>query len=206
METKQKRTKVKVILSIILPVLLITGILAVSGHAKKPLSPPGQSKPEPVLVSITGSITGVGTDGDIDGTGNPATMAIHFSGNFTGFDKDGIPYEEIGTRVQNPDRENPLRIGGTPKNKNFSYRYCDHHSHVDSIDICNMDDETNPDSHSPYYYKELDIYGGILDKKTGKIFWPAGSDWRISWKEIMGTIITGTLDVGVTYEVLQWSN
>jgi len=37
--------KVKVILPIILPVLLVVGTLAVSGHAKKPHPPPGLSKP-----------------------------------------------------------------------------------------------------------------------------------------------------------------
>ena len=191
--------KVKVVSVIILSVLLIVGLFAVSGDAR-PKSPLGQSKPEPIEVSITGAIIGVGEDNIIDGTGNPATMAIHFSGNFTGIDKDGNLYEEIGTRVQNPDRENPLRIGGTPKNKNFSYRYCDHSSHVGSTEKC------NDTTHDPEYYKELDIYGGILDKKTGKIVWPAGSDWRISWKQVMGTIITGVLDEEVTYEVLQWSN
>ena len=192
--------KVKVVSAIVIPVLLVMGTLVVSVYAEKPPSPPGQSKPEPIEVSITGAIIGVGEDNIIDGTGNPATMAIDFSDNFTGTDKDGNQYDEIGTRVQNPDRENPLRIGGTPKNKNFSYRYCDHSSHVGSTEKC------NDTTHDPEHYKELDIYGGILDKKTGKIVWPAGSDWRISWKKIMGTIITGVLDEEVIYEVLQWSN
>ena len=174
--------------------------MAISGHAAKPDSPPGHSKPVPIEVRIEGAIIGVGIDGNMDGTGNPATMAIHFSDDFTGIDKDGNLYDEFGTRVQNPDRENPLRIGGTPKNKNFSYRYCDHPSHVGSTKKC------NDTTHDPKYYKELDIYGGILDKETGKIVWPVGSDWGISWKEIMGTIITGVLDEEVTYEVLQWSN
>ena len=63
--------KAKAISAIVLPVLLVVAILAVSAYAKG--KPP---KPEPIEVSITGDITGVG---------DPATMAIDFGeGDFTG--------------------------------------------------------------------------------------------------------------------------
>jgi hypothetical protein len=53
-------------------VCAIVGILAVSGRADKPGSPPGLSKPEgePVLVSVTGGIAG---------KGNPCEISVTFA-------------------------------------------------------------------------------------------------------------------------------
>ena len=197
--------KVKVILPIILPVLLIMGTLAVSGHAKKPPSPPGLSKPEPVLISVTG---------DIWGTGHPTDMDVGFSATFGA---------EVGNKVANPDGS--LRGGGTRKNKRVRYYYCGHSGHFDS-------DPTDPIGHKcenplhdpahdggelpppPSDYKCLIISGGVVEggKETAQIRFPKGSYWEIWQKvnlpegQVEGELVAeGTLDAEVRYEVLEWS-
>lgn len=189
METKQKRTKVKVILPIILPVLLITGILAVSGHADKPDSPPGLSKPEPVLISVTGAI---------QGGGNPYEISVAFV--------DGSFGNKAGLFVANPDYPPALKITGTGKHRSLKYYYCDNSDHDGSGDICDVR------SHNPDNYKSLAIYDGRLEKKTDKVIFPAGSRWRITQKIILpsgdwdGEIVAeGTLETEAVYEVLAWS-
>ena len=164
--------KVKVISAIILPVLLIVGILAVSGHADKPDSPPGLSK----TVEVTG---------DIVGTGDPAGMRVTFSATFG---------DEAGNKVANPD--GPLSVSGPRKQKWLRYYYCDG-EHDPTDEIC-----SNTVDHDPHNYKSLSIMGGRVEGKgrDTKIVFPAGSTWRIGWKEIMGTILKGTLAEEVTYE------
>ena len=179
METKQKRTKVKVILSIILPVLLIMGILAVSGHAKKPPSPPGLSKP----VSVSGAINGVGA---------PARIAISF---------DGQSFVNKGHNdlyVANPD--GGLRVFGTRKGpRTLRYYYCNAAYHEDS-DQCD-----NPLEHDPLNYKALMIYGGALEgkKETERIVFPVGSKWEVRSKVLMGVEFSGTLEREIIYRELK---
>ena len=187
METKQKRTKVKVILSIILPVLLITGILAVSVYADKPESPPGlsKSKPkqEPILISVTG---------DIDGEGDPYEISVALVDPSFG--------DEAGSFVANPDYPPALKISGPGRHRSLKYYYCDHESHSFPGPICSNED------HDPFNYKCLTIiYEGRVEKKTEQVVFPADSRWVISWKEIMGPILEGTLANDVTYEVKEWS-
>lgn len=179
--------KVKVILPIILPILLIMGILAVSGHAEKPGSPPGQSKPkpkqEPILISVTGAIEGIG---------DPYEISVALVDTSFG--------DEAGSFIANPDYPPALKISGPGRHKRLSYYYCDHPDHVASDVIC---DDTD---HDPENYKCLTIiYEGRVEKKTERVVFPAGSRWGISWKKIMGTILEGTLAEDVTYEVLEWS-
>ena len=156
--------KVKVILQITLPVILIVGVLAVSGHAKKPPSPPSQSKPEPVLLNVTAK-------GAIEGDGAPANIAITLSGIFQGTDANGEYRDESGSFIANPDYPPAFTVYGNNRHKRLSYYYCDSdespHSNTDGI----CDD---PD-HDPLNYKNLRIYGGILDKNTGDIVFPKGS-------------------------------
>jgi len=185
METKLKRTKVKVILPIILPVLFITGILAVSGHADKPDSPPGLSKPkpkqEPILISVTGAI---------EGEGNPYEISVVLvDPSFDG---------EAGSFIANPDYPPALKVTGPGRHRRLRYYYCDNPDHEGSGGICE-----NP-SHSPDNYKCLTIYNGILEKKTDKVIFPDGNRWAISWKKTMGVLIEGTLSMEVRYEVLKW--
>ncbi len=187
--------KVKVILPIILPILLIMGILAVSVYADPPESPPGQSKPkpkqEPILISVTG---------DIEGTGNPANIAIKFSETFQGIDVYGNDRDESGSFIANPDNPPALKITGPGRHRRLKYYYCDADTHPSETDICGVT------GHDPDNYKCLTIiYEGRVEKKTERVVFPAGSRWVISWKKIMGTILEGTLAEDVTYEVLQWS-
>ena len=182
--------EVRVISAIVLATLLITGTLAVSGHAKKPPSPPGQSKPEPVLISVTGAI---------EGQGGPAEIGIAFVDSSFG--------EYAGSYVANPDYPPALKVTGPGKHKRMRYYYCDHESHDFPEGVCSNSD------HDPTNYKCLTISGGESEKKTERIVFPAGSTWTIVQKIILPTgdwdgelVAEGTLDTEVIYEVLEWSN
>ncbi|OHB65021.1 MAG: hypothetical protein A2Y76_09450 [Planctomycetes bacterium RBG_13_60_9] len=181
------------ILPLIAAVGAIVGTVAVSGHADKPVSPPGQSKPEPepALVSVTGAIAG---------QGNPYEISITFVDESFG--------ELAGSYVANPDYPPALRIGGPGRvNKRLIYYYCDHPDHDPPEGVC-----TNPDGdHDPEHYKCLAIYGGTEDRKTGQVIFPAGSSWRITQKIVSETgdvtgklVVAGELAAPVTYEVLEW--
>ncbi len=189
--------KVKVIVPIILPVLLIMGILVVSVYADKPESPPGLSKPkpkqEPILISVTGAI---------DGTGAPANIAVTFDG------ESFVDKVQAGSYVANPDYPPALKVTGPGRHRSLSYYYCDSTDSPHSI----IDGICNNGEHDPDNYKSLRISNGRLVKKTDKVIFPAGSKWRITQKIILpsgdwvGEIVAeGTLAEDVTYEVLEWS-
>ena len=182
--------EVKVISAIILTVLVITGTLAVSGHAEKPPSPPGQSKPEPVLISVTGAI---------QGQGDPAEISVAFV--------DGSFGEYAGSYVANPDYPPALKVTGPGKHKRMRYYYCDHESHDSSAGVCSNS------QHDPENYKCLTIQGGEPEKKTERVIFQAGSTWTIVQKIILPTgdwqgelVAEGTLGGEVVYEVLEWSS
>ncbi len=187
--------KVKVILSIILPILLIMGILAVSVYADKPPSQPGPSKkepkPEPILISVTGAI---------EGEGAPENISVKFMRDSFG--------EYAGSYVANPDILLALKISGPGRLRSLNYFYCDFTDSPHSITdgICNDKD------HDPDNYKNLRISNGRLVKKTEQVIFPAGSRWRITQKIILpsgdwdGEIVAeGELELDVTYKVLEWS-
>jgi hypothetical protein len=179
----------RVVSAIVLPVLLVMAILAVSVYAGKPPSPPGRSKQKPVLVSVAGAIVGIGA---------PTSIAIELSDTFQGTDVYGEYRDESGSFISNPDYPPSLRVSGPRKNKRLSYYYCDSTTpeHTTTEDgIC------NDESHDPENYKRLLILGGTVEKETGDIVFPAGSAWRIGWKDIMGTLIEGTIDEEVRYAV-----
>ena len=182
--------KVKVILPIILPILLIMGILAVSVYADKPESPPGLSKPkqEPILISVTGAIKG---------EGDPCEISVEFMGGSFG--------QYAGSYVANPDYPPALKITGPGRHRSLRYYYCDG-DHEPTDEICSNKD------HDPDNYKSLRISNGRLVKKTEQVIFPAGSRWRITQKIILpsgdwdGEIVDeGTLAEDVTYEVKEWS-
>lgn len=169
--------KVKVVLSVVLPVLLIIGTFAVSGHADKPPSPPGQS--EPVQISVSGAIEGIG---------DPAHMGIEFIDTFG---------DDVGPQVSNPD--GPLAVFGTRKGpRTLRYYYCDAVYH-DDPDQCD-----NPGEHDPSSYKALMIYGGALEGKreTERIVFPVGSEWEVRSKVLMGVEFSGTLENEIIYREL----
>ncbi|MFH1718420.1 MAG: hypothetical protein ABIF19_13785 [Planctomycetota bacterium] len=173
--------KVKVVTAAIVAVPLVAGMLVLSTYAKG--KPP---KPEPVLAYV--DITG-GIEGNCD---NPAEISIEFLD-----DSFGI---HAGSFVANPDYPPALEVGGPGINRRLTYYYCDHPEHnADGLEentICAVED------HSPYYYKELMISGGKVTSKRGEdltVVFPAGSTWRISWKETMEWEYAGTLNTSVTY-------
>ena len=187
--------KVKVILPIILPVLIIMGILAVSVYADRPPSPPGQAKkepkPEPVKVSVTGAI---------EGTGAPANIAVTFDG------ESFVDKVQAGSYIANPDYPPALKISGPGRHRSLNYYYCYNPDHADSGGIC------DDDEHDPEYYRNLRISNGILEKKTDKVIFPIGSRWGIIQKiedqpgEVTGELVAeGTLEEEVIYEVKEWS-
>ncbi len=184
--------RIGMILSFVAAALAIIGAFAVSSHADKPASPPGQSKPEhePVLVSVTGAI---------EGQGNPYEISISFADPSFG--------ELARSYVANPDYPPALKTGGPGRvNKRLMYYYCDHPDHDPPGGVC-----TDPgESHDPEHYKCLAIYGGAEDKKTGQVVFPAGSSWRITQKVVTDGVVSGvlfaagTLAEQVTYKVLEW--
>jgi hypothetical protein len=184
--------KAKVISPIILPILLIVGLLAIQGHAAKPGSPPGQSKPEPVPVNIS-------VIGAIEGQGNPEEIGIEFVD--ASFGSLAFSY------VANPDYPPALKVSGNNRHKRLSYYYCDNDSHSSTDGIC------GDKRHDPSNYKNLRISGGIYDKNTQQVAFAAGSSWRITQKvidpitkEVTGKLVAeGTLETKATYEVLEWS-
>lgn len=182
--------KAKVVSAIALPFFFIVGILAVSGHADKPGSPPGLSKPKPELLHVIAK-------GAIFGQGAPANIAITFSDTFKGIDVD-----ESGSFIANPDEPPAFTVSGNNRHKRLNYYYCDaatHESGQLKDGIC--DDR---DNHDFFNYKNLRISGGMLEKNTGHIVFPRGSTWRIYWKETMAQLIEGTLDEKVTL-ITKWS-
>lgn len=157
---------------VILPVLLITGVLVVSGYAGKP-SGPGSSK----TVVVTGAIVG---------DGEPERIEISFVGpSFAGHSD---PY------VANPD--GGLEVFGTRKGpRTLRFRYCYAGSHSQPNYCGNLD-------HDPSHYRALRIYGGTLEGKGGdtQIVWPIRSTWEIYSKEPYGALVaTGQLEQEVTY-------
>lgn len=186
----------RVVSMVCVPVLLVVAILAVSAYADKPPSPPGLSKPEPVIVQIAGAI---------EGTGAFTNIAIEFK-SIIGTDLAGEEYNANGSFIANPDFPPALRMSGTPKNKHLSYLYCDYvpgpgeeHT-VDEDGIC-----ADP-THSSDHYRQLHIRGGVLDKNTGDVVFPVGSEWTIGFKETGVTGAQGTLTEQVTYTVVEWSS
>ncbi len=185
--------KPRMILPLVAAVGAMIGSLAVSGHADKPASPPGLSKPEPkaVHVSVTGAIAG---------QGNPYEISITFV--------DASFGDLARSYLANPDYPPALKVGGPGRvNKRLMYYYCDHPDHDPAEGIC-----TDPDgNHDPEQYKCLAIYGGTEDKKTGQVIFPVGSSWRITQKIVSETgdvsgelFAAGQLASPLTYEVLEW--
>lgn len=179
--------RAKAVFPIVLCVLLVSGMLTVSGHAKKPV--------EPVLDHIV-------LTGDISGTGDPAAMRVNFSETF--ISSEG---SEAGWHAANPDGR--LRVRGPRRHKRLGYYYCSQLANVHgALDCC---DPVAYPSHDPDDYKYLQISGGFVEGKgrdTHKVFFPAGSTWTITQKvvdpdtqEVSGlTIGSGTLVNDVVYE------
>jgi hypothetical protein len=173
--------KVRKTLPIVIPAFVILGILAVSGHAKKP-SPP----PEPTVTVM----------GGIEGEGDPAMIRITFADS-----SFGDVYPSDSSFISNPDSPPSLRIflSTTGKTKVLRYYYCTHNSHVGPDDLICDDTLHNPD-----YYYCLRIGGGISQKK-GRAFdhivFPVGSPWIISWKKDNSIVASGTLSTETKYDV-----
>jgi hypothetical protein len=192
--------KTKLVSVIVLSVLLVTAILAVSVYSAKPSSPPGKS--EPVTVQLEGAIYGMGAFTNIQ-----ITLTEEFQGNGWGPYSGTYYYEYGGPFVANPDYPPALTVRGTPNSKELSYYYCDSEN---VPHLVNEDGTCADSSHNPYNYKRLRIFGGYVDKKTGDIVWPAGSEWSIGWKEYIndgngGRLIMGTLAFPVRYTVLEYN-
>jgi hypothetical protein len=192
--------KARAVPAIVLSVLLVGGILVVSVLAKPPSSPPGQR--EPAIVSLTGPVTGIGAfanielelwDGEFQGEGMGSLIGSYL--------------HEGGSFIANPDYPPALTVPGSRTSKELSYYYCAYpfgHTPEQTTDgICNAEDHTD-------YYKRLRILGGYVDKNTGYIIWPQGSEWRISYRKYSdddnrGRVLTGYLKARVTYTVVEWT-
>ena len=176
--------KVRKTLPIVIPAFAILVILAVSGHAKKPPTPP-----EPT-VAVTGVITG---------EGDPKAIRVTFD--------ESLAYEYLGDDatqgpvfISNPDYPPSLHIAFyVPRTTALRYYYCAG-KHDANESIC-----SDP-SHDPYYYYCLVISGGITQKKnphdTDYVVFPEGSLWGISWK-YDNSGVSGRLTKETTYVVIK---
>ncbi len=189
----------RVVSAIVLSVLLVGGILAVSVPAKPP-APPGPS--EPAIVSLTGPVAGTGAFANIELVLSPD----EFQGDGMG-SLSGSHLVEGGSFIANPDYPPALTVPGPRTGKELSYYYCGYpapHDTTQTIDgICADTSHTD-------YYKRLRILGGYVEKKTGDIVWPIGSEWRISYKQYStdengGRVLMGYLKNEVRYKVVEWS-
>jgi|GEM_PF-2482380 len=196
--------KVRRTLPIVLPASMILGMLAVAGHAGKPLPPP-----LPTSVKLTGGIEIQATNN----TGDPTRVRVKFIDSSL-----RIPYPitdpETYTKgqefISNPDYsysppmppDTPsLSVTGTSANKTLAYFYCANilHEGKGATDLrCGLSAE-----HADYYYC-LVISGGKA-QKTGVVVFPTGSNWMINKKTPSpgSTVAQGTLGAPVTYKVMQ---
>jgi hypothetical protein len=177
--------KVRNTLPIVLPALVILGMLAVAGHAGKPVPP----------------VPTVTVSGGIEGTGNPKATRITFADlSF----RDSYPQPDgkpVPSFPSNPDA--PLTISAAGGNrKTLMYCYCVHPDHLSSNETVCSHDQTP--SHDPYYYC-LWIHGGVQQQKStsGEVVFPVGSPWYINSKAEMKTVAQGTLLTPVAYKVLE---
>ena len=176
--------KVRKTLPIVIPAFAILGILAVSGHAKKPS--PSPSEP---TVAVTGGI---------EGEGNPAMIRVTFADS--SFEPFGLQNSSF---ISNPDYPPSLRtlLDTTGPTKILKYYYCTHESHASSdFLIC---DEP---SHDPYNYFCLLIGGGISQKKGSPfdhVVFPKESPWYISCKKDNSIVASGILSTETRYDVIK---
>ena len=175
--------KLRRTLPIILATSAILGILAVSGHAKKP-SPP----PEPTV-----TVAGV-----ISGTGDPSAIQVTFDGSLA------YEYPDDSTKglvfISSPDYPPSLQtVWNAPRQTNLRYFYCTHEDHEGMPDLLCTDA-----SHDPDYYYGLEIRDGIPNHKShhraDQVTFPVGSLWRI-WKKGWSVVAQGTLDIETTYHI-----
>jgi len=191
--------KARAVSAIVLSVLLVGGILAVSVPAKSP-SPPGQL--EPAIVSLTGPVVGTGAFANIGISLSPD----EFQGQGYDIHKDTYYYEG-GSFIANPDYPPALTVPGPRTSKELSYYYC---ASLESPHKTTIDGICADQDHDPADYKRLRILGGYVERQTGDIVWPTGSEWRISYKEYKddangGRVLMGYLTEPVRYKVVGWS-
>lgn len=181
--------KVRKTLPIVIPAFAILGILAVSGHAKKP-SP----LPEPT-VTVTGAI---------EGTGDPEAIRVTFDESLV-YEYPGDDATQGPVFISNPDYPPSLKIvlsaSAPPRGKYLKYYYCVHKDHVGSTEL-----KCSEASHSPDYYYCLEIHGGISQKK-GRAFdhvvFPVDSPWNISWKKDDSIVVSDRLKIETKFDVIK---
>jgi hypothetical protein len=136
-------------------------MLAVAGHAQN-VVPQGAQK-QGATVSVTGGI---------EGFGDPSGISIAFV--------DRSFRSSAGTFISNPDYSPSLRVYADfsvhPTGQVLSYYYCDSPEHVCGELLCDVPE------HSPEHYKRLRIFGGIKQKGSNQVVFPAGSIWKIGFK------------------------
>jgi hypothetical protein len=168
--------KVRRTLPIVLPALAILGLLAVAGHAAKPVPPVPK-------VSVTGGIVGTGT---------PTAIRVTFADS-----SFATAYPGARSFISNPDA--PLTIIAAGGNsRTLMYCYCTNSNHPPGALSC------TDSSHDPDYYC-LWIHGGVQQRKStsGEVVFPAGSSWQINSKVPKGFFASGTLSSEVIYQVLE---
>jgi len=191
--------KVRRILPIVLGALIVLGILAAAGHAKRPTPPP----PEPTLVKVTGGIEIQSADHTADAT----SARVEFVDSPLCITYPNTTYTDGQEFVSNPDQDRTppdtpsLWVIGTPGNSTLQYFYC---AHVDHENTTESKCEYLED-HVDYYYC-LVILGG-RKQKTGEVVFPVGSSWMINSKipdqDGNYTVARGTLTTPVTFQVVQ---
>jgi len=160
--------------------LAIVGMLAVAGHAQNVV--PQEAQKQGAVVSFSGGI---------EGFGDPTGITIAFV--------DRSFRSNAGTFISNPDYSPSLAVYADfsvhPTGQVLSYFYCDSPEHDPGDLLCD-----DPE-HSPEHYKRLRIFGGIKQKRSNQVIFPAGSIWQIGFKTTGVVEREGTLASEVVYSI-----
>ncbi len=185
--------KVRKTLPIVLPAFAILGMLAVSGHAKKPT-------PSVPTIQVVGGIKIVP-----EGTTTDATnVRVEF------LDSSFAPFPSFAGKSfpANADRSPALYTvimrAGPPDtlDRRLRFYFCAHPSHQQTTDDLRCQ---YPAEHSDYYYCLNLLEGQTTAKGRGDLnhlTYPVDTVWSIGWKVDNGAVASGTLDTETTYDVL----
>ena len=184
--------KVRKTLPIVLATFAILGMLAVSGHAKKPT-------PSTPIIQVTGAIMILP-----DGTTTDATNVR------VRFDDDSFGALKGHSFPANADRSPALytvimRLGPPDTvDRWLRFYYCASPDHSPTDLRCQ-----DPEGHSAYYYC-LNLHDGQTAGKgrgdLNHLTFPVGTSWSIGWKVAPDPnipVAEGTLTIETTYDVIE---
>jgi len=189
-------------LPIILPAMTILGIMAVSGHAKKPT-------PSAPIIQVVGGIK-ILPDGT---TSDPSYVRVRFLDSSFNEDPLTAPWAGLSFPA-NADRSPALYTiimrAGPPDTLDrwLRFYFCAHPSHQEGTGTDDLRCQ-DPEGHSAYYYC-LNLQDGQTTAKgrgdLNHLTFPAGTLWSVGWKAAADpsvAVTSGHLVTETTYDVIR---